>query len=280
MGGRFPTASQANPLKKHPYLTMAAEALPALLKDAQDRSMSGVSPEVLLIVARWFQIEREGLLAWLEETGRPQPLQTIVSRWLAKHAPDAAWESIAQNRDKWDRDLINALLLEDPAKSLELESQDDRFKPIFESWARRDFAAAEKAMRSAEHRHQRFAVAGLAEVQASRLPFEKALAWASDLEVFPEIAMSTVIDRLGKTDLESALRHLSEASISKHCHMANTLWGLERLSIEEAADLLERYPTRLPSLFGSLGSSSTRSSRGRSFARPPNETSGASRPPL
>ena len=64
--------------------------------------------------------------------------------------------------------------------------------------------------------------------------------------------MTTVIDRLVKTDLESAIRHLSEAGISKYHHLENTSLALGRLPIEEAADLLEKHPTRLFSLFRSL----------------------------
>ena len=51
--------------------------------------------------------------------------------------------------------------------------------------------------------------------------------------------MTTVIDRLVKTDLESAIRHLSEAGISKYHHLENTSLALGRLPIEEAADLLD-----------------------------------------
>jgi hypothetical protein len=60
LGKRFPTRYQAIPLKDHPCLTATAEALPVFLKNAQDRSVSGTSSEVLLIVAHWFQSDREG----------------------------------------------------------------------------------------------------------------------------------------------------------------------------------------------------------------------------
>jgi hypothetical protein len=46
-------------------------------------------------------------------------------------------------------------------------------------------------------------------MKATQLPFEG----ASSFEALPEVAMTTVIDRLAKTDLESAIRHLSEAGI-------------------------------------------------------------------
>ena len=67
------------------------------------------------------------------------------------------------------------------------------------------------------------------------MPFEG----ASSFEALPEVAMTTVIDRLVKTDLESAIRHLSEAGISKYHHLENTSLALGRLPIEEAADLLD-----------------------------------------
>lgn len=250
------SASGEMPLRSHSCLTATAEALPDILAKAQGRSVSGYSPEVLLVAARWFQLDREGLLAWLgipakPQPRMPQPLRIIVSRWLAEEDSEATWKRLDPLWHHRDRDLIDALDQADPARSFEAEDQSYRLRAIMKSWAKKDFAAAVDAVKAAKHWKQSNAVVGLAEAQASQLPFEEAFAWARDFEVLPEIAMSTVIDQLAKTDLEAALRHLSEAGISKSRHMANTLWALERLPIEQSVALLEKYPTRL-SLIRSL----------------------------
>ena len=202
LGKRGVARSRTTALEHHPCLTATAEALPELLQAAQDRSISGLSPEVLLVAARWFQSDGEGLLVWLRKSGDPQPLKAIASRWLAKKNPAAAWESLDPKRHRWDKDLVDALALEDPARSFEVEDQAHRLVPIFESWAQKDFAAAVNAVKGARRWQQRYAVVGLAERQASELPFEEAFAWASSFEVMPEMAMSTVIDQLAKTDSE------------------------------------------------------------------------------
>jgi hypothetical protein len=87
--------------------------------------------------------------------------------------------------------LIAALVLEDPARAFKLADHRTRLQPIFESWAWKDFAAAEKAAIEAKRSRQREAVIGLARMKATQLPFEEALAWASSFEALPEVAMTT-----------------------------------------------------------------------------------------
>lgn len=86
---------------------------------------------------------------------------------LAKEDPATSWESLDPKRHRWDADLIAALVLEDPAIAFELADHRTRLQPIIESWAWKDFAAAEKAAIEAKRPRQREAVIGLARMKAT-----------------------------------------------------------------------------------------------------------------
>ncbi len=247
--GKRRVSQTAGPLD-HPCLSAPVSSLPAMLEKARERSISGTSFEVMLIAARWFETDRKGLLEWLDANGDPQPLYAIVSRWRAREDPEEVWQALGEKRDQRDPSLYEALIDEDPAKVFAQEDQSWRFRQIGERWAEADFAAAEEAVKKAKEWKQSFMVQGLAKVKAAQLPFEEALAWANDFSVMPEIALGVVVDVLAATDLEGAMRQMSELGIKRVPAHGRIEVALEKLPLQDAVDLLRRYA--LPELIDNI----------------------------
>ncbi|MFT4637988.1 MAG: hypothetical protein ACI8T1_001306 [Verrucomicrobiales bacterium] len=235
--------------QQHACLQASIASLPEHLLAAEER---GGGFESLLVLAHWFQVDREGLLVWLELQGNRESTYAVLAQWQVQQGIEAAWAE-AGTDTLWERALDDALVKVDPERAFANldSSRNYRIRESMMGWAKRDFGGAVEATRNAKRWQKNDAVEGLAEAQFSRLSFEQAFIWAQGFDVLPEIAMGTVIDQLAKTDLESALRHLSESGISKARHMNHTKLALGRLPLAEAIDLLAQYSVRVD-LFGSL----------------------------
>ncbi len=242
---------QAIPLGTTSIMRAPLKSLPEKLRKALERSDTNASYEVQLLMARWFEEDREALRDWALKQ-YPPPLNFLARLWL-REDPESIWlDARHTSRQHWNRAVLSMLAEEDPKRffeSLEGEHLTDGvygFKTMLaaRNLAKRDFAEAEATIKAMTSRSAQ-AYVGLAMEKASQAAFEEAFSWASNLDPPSEVAVVTVIDSLATSDPEEALRLLYQSGIEgkpPYQALTNINAYTRGLPLEQSLSLLQRYP--------------------------------------